>query len=450
MAPAAAATGKPSRALSRHYHNSVPQEMQLHRRLALAGRRAAGYKSTSALRSAGARFPGSSARSIPVKRREAEPQLDDILRLHRGGKTRMVSRLKLETIEQLRQVYTPGVARVSKMIEADPSLVYDYTSIGDTVAVITNGTAVLGLGDIGVLGAMPVMEGKSVIFMEMVDIAAVPLLVQSHDPRRVIEAVEAISPTFGAILLEDIAAPACFEIEDELKRRLDMPVFHDDQHGTACVVLAALISALKITGKRKEDLRVVFNGAGAAASAVARFLLKFGVGDVVLCDRAGAVYRGRTENMNPAKEKIAGETNRGNQRGALAEVIRGKDVFIGLSVAGILTKDMVRSMAPGPIIFAMANPVPEIWPEEALQAGAAAAEDGRHVNNALGFPGIFRGTLDARARQINEEMKIAASSALAELAPEGELVPDFMDKSVHRAVADAVAAAARRTGVARR
>ncbi len=391
-----------------------------------------------------------SPRSIPVKRREAEPQLEDILQLHQGGKTRMVSRVHLETLAQLRQVYTPGVAKVSKMIEADPALLYDYTSIGDTIAVVTNGTAVLGLGDIGVAGAMPVMEGKCVIFMEMVDIAAVPILVDSHDPQRVIDAVEAIAPTFGAILLEDIAAPSCFEIEDELQARLDRPVFHDDQHGTACVVLGALISALKISGKKKEDLRVVFNGAGAAGSAVSRFLLQYGVGDVILCDRAGAIYRGRSEHMNPAKEKIAGETNRDNQSGTLAEVLRGKDAFIGLSTAGVVTQDMVRSMAPEPIVFAMANPVPEIWPDEAIEAGAIAAEDGRHINNALGFPGIFRGTLDARASRINEEMKIAASSALANLAPEGELVPDFMDKSVHRAVADAVAEAARETGVARR
>ncbi len=362
----------------------------------------------------------------------------------------MVSRVHLETLAQLRQVYTPGVARVCKMVEADPALLYDYTSIGDTIAVVTNGTAVLGLGDIGVAGAMPVMEGKCVIFMEMVDIAAVPILVDSHEPRRVIEAVECIAPTFGAILLEDIAAPSCFEIEDELKARLDRPVFHDDQHGTACVVLGALISALKISGKKKEDLQVVFNGAGAAGSAVARFLLQYGVGDVILCDRAGAIYRGRAENMNPAKETIAAETNRGNEGGTLAEVIRGKDAFIGLSTAGVVTQEMVRSMAPGPIVFAMANPVPEIWPDEAIEAGAVAAEDGRHINNALGFPGIFRGTLDARASRINEEMKIAASTALADLAPEGELVPDFMDKAVHRAVADAVAEAARKTGVARR
>jgi len=384
-----------------------------------------------------------------VRAREAEPELDDILRLHVGGKTRMVSRLKLDTVERLRQVYTPGVAEVSRIIESDPERVYDYTSIGDTIAVITNGTAVLGLGDVGVRAAMPVMEGKSVILMEMVDIAAVPLLVETREADRLVETVAAIAPTFGAILLEDIAAPLCFEVEDRLKAMLDVPVFHDDQHGTAVVVLAALISALKITGKRAEDLRVVMNGAGAAGTAIARFLLSYGVADVVLCDRAGAVYRGRAEHMNPAKKKIAAETNRDNESGTLAEVMPGKDVFIGVSVAGAVTKEMVRSMAPEPIVFAMANPVPEIWPDEALEAGAAAAEDGRHVNNALGFPGIFRGALDARARDINEEMKTAASSALAALAPEGELVPDFMDRAVHRAVADAVAVAARKSGVAR-
>jgi len=384
-----------------------------------------------------------------VKRREPEPQVDDILRLHRGGKTRMTSRLRLDTVQRLRQIYTPGVAEVSRIIEADPDKLYDYTSVADTVAVVTNGTAVLGLGDVGVRAAMPVMEGKCVILMEMVDIAAVPLLVDSHDAAQVIEAVAAIAPTFGAILLEDIAAPVCFEVEDALKERVDVPVFHDDQHGTAVVVLAALISALKIAGKRAGDVRVVMNGAGAAGSAVARFLLNYGIADVVLCDRAGAIYRGRTENMNPVKEQIAAITNRANQKGSLAEVMPDKDVFIGVSIAGAVTPEMVRSMAPGPIVFAMANPVPEIWPDEALEAGAIAAEDGRHINNALGFPGIFRGALDARARDINEEMKIAASSVLAALAPEGQLVPDFMDRAVHRAVADAVAGAARQTGVAR-
>ncbi|MGD2175352.1 MAG: malic enzyme-like NAD(P)-binding protein [Candidatus Brocadiaceae bacterium] len=384
-----------------------------------------------------------------MRPKEPEPRLEDILPLHRGGKTRMVSRLELDSVERLRQIYTPGVAEVSRIIEREPEKLYDYTSVGDTVAVVTNGTAVLGLGDVGVRAAMPVMEGKSVILMEMVDIAAVPLLVEAHDADRLVETVAAVSPTFGAILLEDVAAPLCFEVEGRLREMLDVPVFHDDQHGTAVVVLAALISALRISGKSAGDLRVVMNGAGAAGSAVARFLLGYGVGNVVLCDRAGAIWRGRPEHMNPAKEQIARETNKENERGTLAEVMRGKDVFIGVSTAGLVSQEMVRSMAADPIVFAMANPVPEIWPHEAMEAGAVAAEDGRHINNALGFPGIFRGALDARARQINEEMKEAAAAALAELAPEGELVPDFMDRSVHAAVADAVAEAARRTGTAR-
>ncbi len=384
-----------------------------------------------------------------MRPKETEPELSEILPLHEGGKTRMTARVHLDSVESLRRIYTPGVAEVSRIIEAEPDKVYEYTSVGETVAVVTNGTAVLGLGDVGVHAAMPVMEGKSVILMEMVDIAAVPLLVDLHDADRFVDAVAAVAPTFGAILLEDVSAPLCFEVEDRLREVADVPVFHDDQHGTAVVVLAALISALKIADRRAEDLRVVMNGAGAAGSAVARFLLSYGVDDVVLCDRAGAIYRGREEHMNPAKEKIAAETNRENQQGNLAEVMRGKDVFIGVSVAGCVSQDMVRSMAPDPIVFAMANPVPEIWPHEALEAGAAAAEDGRHINNALGFPGIFRGALNARARTINEAMKIAAASALADLAPEGELVPDFMDRAVHRAVADAVAEAARRTGVAR-
>ena len=381
--------------------------------------------------------------------REQEPSLEDVLKLHEGGKVRLVSRLRLETVAQLRQVYTPGVAGVCKVIQEDPAKIYDYTSIGDTIAIVTNGTAVLGLGDIGVKAAMPVMEGKSVILGEMVGVATVPLLVDSHDAQEIIDTVVRVAPTFGGILLEDISAPLCFEVEDALKARLDIPVFHDDQHGTAVITLAALINALKLAGKRPEDVRVAMNGAGAAGSAVARFLLSYGVADVVLCDRAGAIYRGRTENMNPAKERIAAETNARGERGTLADVIRGKDVFIGVSVAGAVTQEMVRSMAPSPIVFAMANPVPEIWPEEARAAGAVAAEDGRNINNALGFPGIFRGLLDARARGINEEMKFAAATALAELAPEGALVPDFMDRAVHRAVADAVAAAARKTGMAR-
>ena len=361
----------------------------------------------------------------------------------------MVSRRRLRTVSDLRKIYTPGVAQVSRLIERNPEMFGVYTSVGNSVAVVTNGTAVLGLGDVGVRAALPVMEGKSVILMEMVGVSSVPLLVETREASVFIEVVSKIAPTFGGILLEDVAAPVCFEVEDGLRSRLDIPIFHDDQHGTAVVVLAALISALKISGKRADQLGVVINGAGAAGSAVARFLLDYGVADVILCDRAGAVYRGRTERMNPAKEEIAQITNKSNERGSLEEVIRGKDAFIGLSVGGIVTREMVRSMAPEPIVFAMANPVPEIWPKDALEAGAAAAEDGRNINNALGFPGIFRGALDAQAHEVNEEMKQAAASALASLAPPGHLVPDFMDKSVHQKVAREVARAARESGVAR-
>jgi len=381
--------------------------------------------------------------------REVDPELQQVLPLHERGKTRMVSRVKLNTVADLRKVYTPGVAKVSKVIEADPSQIYRYTSIGDTVAVVTNGTAVLGLGDIGVRAAMPVMEGKAVILMEMVDISAVPLLVDTHDADAFVAAVSLIAPSFGAILLEDVYAPLCFEVERRLKERLDVPVFHDDQHGTAVVVLAALMNALRISGKKGPTLNVVINGAGAAGSAIARCLLDYGVGNIVLCDRRGAIHRARKEGMNPAKEQIARITNRDNEKGQLEAVIRGKDLFIGVSVGGVVTKEMIRAMAPEPIVFAMANPIPEIWPHEAIEAGASVATDGRHLNNALGFPGIFRGALDARARDINEQMKLAAAEALAEQAPAGELVPDFMDRQVHRRVADAVAKAARESGAAR-
>lgn len=382
-------------------------------------------------------------------KRETDPELEDILPIHEKGKTRMVSRCELNTVSDLRKIYTPGVAKVSRLIESEPEQAYRYTSIGDTVAVITNGTAVLGLGDVGVRAAMPVMEGKAVILMDMVDISAIPILLDSHDADQFVEAASLIAPTFGAILLEDVAAPMCFEVEEKLKEKLDIAVFHDDQHGTAVVVLGALMKALDNTGRRAENLNVVINGAGAAGWAIARYLRNYGVANVVLCDRCGAIYPGRTEGMNPVKERIAEQTNQDDERGSLKDVMRGKDLFIGVSAPGLVSREMVRSMAPDPIVFAMANPVPEIWPHEAIEAGAAEATDGRHLNNALGFPGIFRGTLDARASDVNEEMKIAASRTLANLAPEGELVPDFMNRGVHRAVADAVAEAARESGVAR-
>jgi malate dehydrogenase (oxaloacetate-decarboxylating) len=381
--------------------------------------------------------------------KEIDPELEDVIPIHKGGKTRMIPNCTLESVADLRKIYTPGVALVSRLINKEPEKYLDLTSVGNTVGILTNGTAVLGLGDVGVRAAMPVMEGKAVILMDMVDISAVPLLVDTHDPKEFVNAARLISSTFGAILLEDISAPMCFEVESELKKTLDVPVFHDDQHGTAVVVLGALIKALRFTGQEAEDINAVISGAGAAGWAIARFLLNYGVRDVVLCDSRGAIYEGRKDGMNYIKQKIAASTNRRRETGRLEDVMVDKNLFVGVSVADIVSKEMVQSMAENPIVFAMANPVPEIWPRDALDAGAAVATDGRNLNNALGFPGIFRGTLDAQATEINEEMKLAASKTLAELAPTDELVPDFMDKAVHRAVADAVAAAARESGVAR-
>ncbi len=385
---------------------------------------------------------------MKTPQKERDPQLEDVLPLHEKGKIRMVSRHRLDSVSDLRKVYTPGVARVCRLIHDEPEKVCDYTSIGNTVAVITNGTAVLGMGDIGVEASMPVMEGKAAILMEMADVSAIPVLVDTRDAGEFIRTVSLISRTFGAILLEDVSAPLCFELEDALKAKLSIPVFHDDQHGTAVVVLAALLRALDVTRKKPEALNVVINGAGAAGWAIARFLLGFGAGNVVLCDSRGAIYRGRSVGMNPVKEQIAGLTNKDNEQGGLGDVIKGKDLFVGVSVAGAVSRERVASMAPEPIVFALANPVPEIWPYEAMEAGAAVATDGRNLNNALGFPGIFRGALDARAREINEEMKLSAAHELAALAPEDELVPDFMDRDVHRAVGRAVAQAARESGAA--
>lgn len=382
--------------------------------------------------------------------REVDPELEDVLPLHEKGKTRMVSRCQLDSVADLRKIYTPGVAKVSQLIEDKPEEAYRYTSIGDTVAVISNGTAVLGLGDVGVRASMPVMEGKAVILMQMADVSAIPLLLDSTDCEEFVTAASLFASTFGAILLEDISAPLCFEVEDKLKDKLDIPVFHDDQHGTAVVVLGALMKALETTDKKASNLRVVINGAGAAGWAIGRYLLNYGIDDVVLCDRCGAIYADRDERMNAVKKRIGEETNAAGETGSLEDVIRDKDLFIGVSGPGLVSAEMVQSMAPDPIVFALANPVPEIWPDDAVCAGASVATDGRHLNNALGFPGLFRGALDARASDINEAMKIAASRALADLAPEGELVPDFMDRRVHRAVGKAVAEAARESGVGRR
>lgn len=367
---------------------------------------------------------------------------DNVLHAHLGGKIEIVSRVPLRTIADLRTAYTPGVAQVCRAIQKDAGLARQYTWIANTVAIVTNATAILGLGDIGVLAGMPVMEGKAVIFKETVGINAVPILVDTKDPDELVAVVVRTAPGFAAIQLEDIAAPTCFEVERKLRQRLPIPVLHDDQHGTATVVLAGLIAALTQLSRPKESLVVVINGAGASGIAVAKMLKTFGVADVILCDRAGAIYRGRNEHMNPFKEEIGAETNREMRKGSLADVMVGAGMFIGLSGPNLVTQNMVRSMAPDPIVFAMANPTPEIQPKLALEAGAAVATDGRTLNNALAYPGLFRGALDANATRFTTDMLVAGARALAEQAPEDHLVPDFLDREVHARVAEAVKGAA--------
>ncbi len=375
--------------------------------------------------------------------------VDHILEMHIGGKLETVCRVPIRTLSDLRTVYTPGVAQVCKAIEKDPTLAYTYTHIWNQVAIVTNGTAILGLGDIGAVAGMPVMEGKGAILREMVGISPVPILMETHDAQEIIETVCHIAPTFGAIQLEDIAAPECFEIEAELERRLDRGVFHDDQHGTAVVVMAAMITALKRLERPIGDVKIVVSGAGAAGIAVSRMLLGAGARNIVLVDRSGAIYEGRSEHMNPAKHEIAAITNPAGEKGSLAECMKGAHAFIGVSSPGLVSADMVRSMAPKPVVYALANPDPEIDKRESLAAGAAYATDGRTLNNALAFPGIFRGTLDARATKINAAMKLAAAEAVASLTPDDALVPDFMELSMHGVVAAAVRDAAVRTGCAR-
>ena len=345
-------------------------------------------------------------------------------------------------------------------IKEEPEKIYDYTSKSNLVAVVTNGTAVLGLGSIGAGAGLPVMEGKAILFKGFAGVDSVPIALDSKDPQEIIRAVEMMAPTFGGINLEDIKAPECFVIENELKKKLDIPVFHDDQHGTAIVVASALINALRVVKKDMGSIRVVVNGAGAAGQAITRLLVSLGVQDILLCDTKGAIYEGRPEGMNPFKDDIARITNRQMRKGQLADVLKGADVFVGVSVAGCVTEDMVRSMAADPIIMAMANPTPEIMPELAHAAGARIVCTGRsdypnQVNNLLAFPGIFRGALDVRAKEINEEMKLAAAYAIAGLISEKELDPDHVitspfDPRVAPAVAKAVAKAAMETGVARR
>lgn len=375
--------------------------------------------------------------------------LDHVMDKHLGGKLEVVSRVPLDSVSDLLTVYTPGVAQVCRAIAEDASRAMTYTHIWNTVAIVTNGTAVLGLGDIGAVAGMPVMEGKGVILRQMVDISPVPVLIDSRDPEVIVEVVERIAPTFGAIQLEDIAAPECFAIESELARRLDRVVFHDDQHGTAIVVMAATITALNRLEKDIAEVKVAVSGAGAAGIAVTKTLLGAGATNLVLCDRAGAIYVGREQHMNPAKQEIALLTNPAGERGTLADVMRGADVFIGVSAPGLVTADMVRSMRPNPVVYALANPTPEIERTAALAAGAAFATDGRTLNNALAFPGVFRGCLDARATGICPEMKLAAARAIAEQTPPDALVPDFMDRRMHRRVAEAVREAAVAAGCAR-
>ena len=382
------------------------------------------------------------------------------LKLHEQwkGKVEMVSRVPLETRDDLSLAYTPGVAQPCLEIQKDINKSYELTRRSNLVAVITDGTAVLGLGDIGPEAGMPVMEGKCVLFKAFGDVDAVPLCIRSKDVDEIVKTVSLIAGSFGGINLEDISAPRCFEIERRLKEICDIPIFHDDQHGTAVVCLAAMMNALKLVGKRLDDIRVVTSGAGAAGIAIIKLLIALGLKDVVLCDRKGAIYKGR-EGLNAEKAEMAEITNRNMRKGSLADVIKGADVFIGVSAPGCVTPEMVQSMAEKPIIFAMANPTPEIMPDLAKQAGAAVVGTGRsdfpnQINNVLAFPGIFRGALDVRAGEINDAMKIAAAKAIAGFVTDDKLSPDYiipsaLDKSVAAAVALAVAEAARDTGVAR-
>lgn len=374
------------------------------------------------------------------------------------GKIEVISRVEVKDSKDLSLAYTPGVAQPCLEIQKDPDKAYMYTRRWNTIAVVSDGTAVLGLGDIGPLGSLPVMEGKAVLFKTFGDVDAFPIILNTKDPDEIVNIVSKISLSFGGINLEDISAPRCFEIEQKLKKLVDIPVFHDDQHGTAVVVLSGLINALKIVDKKLEDLKIVMSGAGAAGVAITKLLLSSGVKNIIMCDRKGALYKGM-EHRDASKDAIAQITNPEGLRGPLSEVIKGADVFIGVSGPGLVTKEMVASMNKDSIIFAMANPTPEIFPDEAKAAGARVIGTGRsdfpnQVNNVLAFPGIFRGALDVRASEINEEMKIAAAYAIADSVSEDELSEDYIipkafNKEVQKKVANAVSEAARKSGVAR-
>lgn len=383
------------------------------------------------------------------------------LRLHKEwkGKIQVISNAPVETKDDLSLAYTPGVAQPCLEIQKDVDKSYELTRRWNMCLVATDGSAVLGLGDIGPEAGMPVMEGKCVLFKAFGDVDAFPLCIKSKDVDEIVNTIYLISGSFGGVNLEDISAPRCFEIERKLKEKCDIPIFHDDQHGTAVITLAGLNNAMRFLGKKKEEVSVVMNGAGAAAISIAKLLLKAGYANITLCDRNGAIYEGRAEGMNPVKDEMSRITNKGKKAGTLAEMLKGADVFIGVSAPGVVTKEMVQTMAEDAVIFACANPVPEIYPEDAKAGGAKVIATGRsdfpnQINNVLAFPGIFRGTFDVRAKDINDEMKIAAANALAGLISDEELSPEYIipkafDKRVGPAVADAVAKAARDTGVAR-
>lgn len=386
---------------------------------------------------------------------------EEALHMHRinKGKLESKSKVPVRNAHDLSLAYSPGVAEPCKDIYEKPEMVYDYTMKGNMVAVVSDGTAVLGLGNIGPEAALPVMEGKAVLFKSFAGVDAFPICLNTTDVDKIVETVKLLEPTFGGVNLEDIAAPNCFVIEERLKKEANIPIFHDDQHGTAIVTVAGLVNALKLIDKKMTEIKVVANGAGAAGIAIIKLLYSYGVRDIIMCDTKGAIYEGRPQGMNTVKAEVAKFTNRDNLDGSLADVIKGADVFIGVSVAGALTKEMVASMNSDSIIFAMANPVPEIMPEEAKEAGAKVVGTGRsdfpnQVNNVLAFPGIFRGALDVRATHINEKMKVAAVEAIANLISPDELNADYVipgpfDPRVAPDVAAAVAKAAMETGVAR-
>jgi len=386
---------------------------------------------------------------------------EEALHMHKEnqGKLESKSKVQVKNAKDLSLAYSPGVAEPCKDIYDDTSKVYDYTMKGNMVAVVTDGSAVLGLGNIGAEASLPVMEGKAVLFKSFAGVDAFPIALATNDVDKIVETVKLLEPTFGGVNLEDIAAPNCFIIEERLKKETNIPVFHDDQHGTAIVTVAGLVNALKLSGKSMSSIKVVANGAGAAGIAIIKLLYHFGVRDIIMCDTKGAIYEGRPNGMNSVKNEVATFTNQDRKEGSLEEVIEGADVFIGVSAAGALTKEMVGKMAKDPVIFAMANPNPEIMPEDAHAAGASVVGTGRsdfpnQVNNVLAFPGIFRGALDVRATHINEEMKIAAVEAIASLVSDEELsaeyvIPAPFDARVAPAVAKAVAKAAMETGVAR-